>query len=70
MWIAAIDFQIASGSIRHEVLWAALLEQGVSHDYVCLLRKLYDDQKASVKTDRLSRTFKIERGVKQGDPLS
>ena len=31
---------------------------------------MYTDQTATVQTDRRSRPFNIERGVKQGDPLS
>ena len=31
---------------------------------------MYSDQTASVKTDKMSRSFNIERGTKQGDPLS
>ena len=31
---------------------------------------LYSNQAATVKTDKLSKHFHIQRGVKQGDPLS
>jgi hypothetical protein len=45
-----------------------------SHDvpegYIATLRKLYDQQTASVQPDVESRTFSINRGVKQGDPIS
>ena len=70
MWIAAVDFKKAFDSVTHEGLWSALAEQGVEPAYVHLLSKLYHKQTAKVKTDRLSRCFNIERGVKQGDPLS
>ena len=38
--------------------------------YVSLLRRLYDDQRATVRTDETSRVFGIFRGTKQGDPIS
>ena len=47
-----------------------MVEQGVNPAYADLLKKLYNQQTAAVRTDTLSRDFNIERGVKQGDPLS
>ena len=38
--------------------------------YVSLLRRLYDGQRATVRTDETSRVFGIVRGTKQGDPIS
>ena len=35
-----------------------------------LLQSLYHEQQAKVRTDRLSKSFPISRGTKQGDPLS
>eukprot|EP00973_Karenia_brevis_P024297 3353626-Karenia_brevis.AAC.1 len=43
---------------------------GVPKRYICLLAALYSDQVAVVKTDVCSKPFSIERGTKQGDPLS
>ena len=37
---------------------------------VRLIEALYESQTAQVKTDCLSRPYKISRGTKQGDPLS
>ena len=70
MWIAAVDFKKAFDSVTHTALWSALAEQGVNKSYIGLLCKLYAKQTAVVKTDCLSKAFDIERGVKQGDPLS
>ena len=69
-WVAAIDFKKAFDSINQEYLWHALEEQNVPGAYVTILRSLYSDQSAQVKTDVLSRKFGIFRGTKQGDPLS
>ena len=38
--------------------------------YINLLTQLYTNQTAKVKTDVFSREFSIQRGTKQGDPLS
>ena len=56
--------------MSHSRLWETLTQQGITKPYVDLLRNLYRDQVATVRTDRQSRAFNIERGVKQGDPLS
>ena len=70
LWVAAVDFKKAFDSVTHSAIWRALSEQGVSPSYIQLLNKLYNNQTASVKTDTRSRLFNIERGTKQGDPLS
>ena len=70
MWVAAIDFKKAFDSIHHDKLWHTLEEQQVPTAYINLLQTLYTQQCATVKTDQHSRPFNIERGVKQGDPLS
>ena len=69
-WVAAIDFKKAFDSIKQDYLWQALKDQNVPTAYVSVLRNLYADQSAQVKTDVLSRKFGIFRGTKQGDPLS
>ena len=70
LWMAAVDFKKAFDSITHQALWTSLADQGIDSSYIHLLTKLYDNQTAAVKTDYTSRHFNIERGVKQGDPLS
>ena len=59
----------AFDSISHNSIWEALLSCNVDHGYVCLL-KIYKDQKASVQTDEESEIFDIQKGSKQGDPMS
>ena len=70
LWIAAIDFQKAFDSVSHAAIWDALAEQGVEETYIDMLRRLYDGQVAEVQTDVTSSTFPIEKGTKQGDPIS
>ena len=69
-WIAALDFKKAFDSIDQKYLWQALREQEVPKGYIDVLRNLYRNQSAQVKTDKMSRKFTIEKGTKQGDPLS
>jgi len=70
LWMAALDFKKAFDTVRHSTIWKALSEQHVPGGYVQLLRKLYAEQQGSVQTDATSKLFKIERGTKQGDPMS
>ena len=70
LWTAALDFKKAFDTVEHHHLWEALKQQGVQPGYVSLLQDLYKDQNGRVKTDVISKTFHIERGTKQGDPLS
>ena len=70
MWTATVDFTKAFDSISHNSIWEALLSCNVDHGYVCLLRNIYKDQKASVQTDEESEIFDIQKGSKQGDPMS
>ena len=69
-WVAALDFKKTFDSIDQDFLWSALEEQNVPKQYVGILQNLYESQQAQVKTDKMSRKFKICRGTKQGDPLS
>ena len=69
-WIAALDFKKAFDSIDQRYLWQALEEQLVPKGYIDILRNLYENQSAQVKTDKMSRKFTIQKGTKQGDPLS
>ena len=65
-----LDFKKAFDTVTHQALWAALAQQDVLPSYINLLTQLYTNQTAKVKTDTFSREFNIQRGTKQGDPLS
>ena len=70
MWTATVDFTKAFDSISYNSIWEALKCCNVDHEYVSLLRKIYRDQKASVQTDEESEIFDIQKGFKQGNPMS
>ena len=56
--------------MEHAPLWNALQELGVQPEYVNLLKDLYSRQESAVRFSTESRPFALERGVKQGDPVS
>ena len=70
LWVAAIDFAKAFDSITHASIFAALKAHKVPGVYIDVLARLYEEQKASVYCDCESRKFEIQRGTKQGDPIS
>ena len=70
MRTATVDFTGAFDSISHKSIWEALKSCNVDHEYVSFLRKIYRDQKASVQTEEESNIFDIQKGSKQGDPMS
>ena len=52
-------------------LWKVLQEMGIPDHLTCLLRSLYTDQEATVRTGRgLTDWFQIGKGVRQGCILS
>ena len=58
MWIATVDFAKAFDTIKHKALWTALAHFGIESHYICLLKRLYADQKATVLTDKRERHFR------------
>ena len=70
LWLGLVDFEKAFDTVEHAPLWDALEELGVEAEYIDLLKTLYREQASTVLVGEESRTFALERGVKQGDPLS
>lgn len=70
VYLAFVDFKKAFDSVEHHAIWDSLEHYGVSQPYILLLKNIYSKTTASISTERKGRTFKIKRGVKQGDPLS
>jgi len=57
--------------INHEVLWKTLLEMGRPKHLIQLLKELYEDQSAVIRTEfGDTDRFKIKKGVTQGCFLS
>ena len=53
--------------VDHHKLWKSLKEMGLLDHLICLLRNLYADQEATVKTEHgTTDWFQIGKGVHQG----
>jgi hypothetical protein len=70
LWICAIDFKKAFDTVDHPSLFKALRKQLVPEAYVRTLASLYAGQVGRVCGKTCSKLFAIERGTKQGDPIS
>ena len=69
MWTATVDFTKAFDSISHKSIWEALKSCNADHEYVSLLRKITETRRRRCKQTK-SNIFDIQRGSKQGDPMS
>jgi hypothetical protein len=72
LWLATLDVEKAFDRVHHSCLFDALLKGGVHANTVSALRRLYTGLCASVSVEggQVSRWISIQRGVRQGDPLS
>ena len=66
-----IDYAKAFDCVDHNKLWKILKEMGIPDQLICLLRKLYAGQEATVRTGHgTTDWFQIGKGVHQGYILS
>ena len=66
-----IDYQKAFDSIEHIDMFDALRATEIQRAYITILEDIYTDATAKVHIDNdISKTVRIERGVRQGDTLS
>ena len=62
-----IDYTKAFDCVDHNKLWKILKEMGIPDHPMCLLRNLYADQEATVRTGHgTTDWFQIGKGVRQG----
>lgn len=70
LFIAFIDYSKAFDSLNHTCIWTSLKQQGVHEVYVEIIRRIYTISKSRIRLESTGKTFPIQRGVRQGDPLS
>ena len=66
-----MDYDKAFDCVDHNKLWKILKDMGIPDHLICILRKLYAGQEASVRTGHgTTDWFQIGKGVRQGCILS
>ena len=71
IYFCFIDYAKAFDCVDHNKLWEILQEMGIPDHITCLLRSLYADQEATVRTGRgTTDWFQIGKGARQGYILS
>ena len=71
VYFCFIDYVKDFDCVDHNKLWKILKEMEIPDHLTCLLRNLYADQKATVKSGhRITVWFQIRKGVHQGCILS
>ena len=67
--IGFIDYEKAFDSIEHFSIFEALRKINVNETYVKILENIYKGARVHLD-NHFSEPFAIERGVRQGDPIS
>ncbi|CAK8678480.1 unnamed protein product [Clavelina lepadiformis] len=71
LYFLSLDFKKAFDSIEHNWLMRVLTEMRFPETLCACIRDLYSDSVAKIILNgHLSKDFKLNRGVRQGDPLS
>ncbi|CAH2104114.1 unnamed protein product [Euphydryas editha] len=70
IYIAFVDYAKAFDSLDHKSIWESLQQQGIPDIYIRILKNIYSNSKARIQLESLGDEFSIQRGVRQGDPLS
>jgi exonuclease III len=69
--IIALDQEKAYDKVDHTYLWRTLDTFGIPEHFIRSVRSLYEEAYTTVIINGvMSETFKVTRGVRQGDPLS
>ena len=71
IYFSLTDYTKDFNCVDHNKLWKILKEMGLSDHLICLLRNLYVDQEATVRTGQgTTDWFQIRKGVSQSCVLS
>ena len=68
--IAFIDYKKAFDSVISSKVMDSLRVQGIEEAYIRTLEYIYNNSWAVIRLEKESESFKILRGVRQGDPIS
>ena len=68
--MAYIDYQKAFDSIKTIKVIEALKHQGVEETYIDTLKYIYQKSTGTIRMRTESEPFNINKGVRQGDPIS
>ena len=69
--IGFIDYEKAFDSVEHFAIFDALRKMQINETYITILENIYKNASARIHLDNhVSEPFPIERGVRQGDPIS
>ena len=67
IYFCFIDYTKTFDCVDHNKLWKILKDMGIPNHLTCLLRNLYADQEATVRTGHgTADWFQIGKGVRQG----
>ena len=71
LYVALLDQEKAYDQVDHGYLWGCLKKFGVPPALISSIKGCYAAAQSTVSVNKfISKPFKIERGVRQGDPLS
>lgn len=70
LYCAFVDYQKAFDTVEWEAVWSALRRRGIDEDLVLMLKKIYQLAINKVDVNGREVDVTIERGVRQGDPIS
>ena len=71
IYFCFIDYAKAFDCVDHNKLWKIVQEMGIPDHLTCLLRNLYADQEATVRSGHgTTEWFQIRNGARQGCILS
>lgn len=69
-YISFVDYNKAFDSLKHKAIWETLKSQGVHCKYINLIKNIYKNSTSRIRLESIGEWFKINKGVRQGDPLS
>ena len=70
-FLLQLDQQKAFGRVNHKYLLQVLRKFGLGESLIKIVSNIFFNQEARITNNKLlSRSFRLNRGVRQGDPLS